>query len=67
MVQTERKKAYDRERMQKKRAASARMIDDLQYLTRIMLDNDPNEQIADNGMTVLDSWRDMAAKVLDGR
>ena len=64
---TDRKKQQDRERMQKKRAASARMLDDLQYLTRIMLDNDPNEQIADNGMTVLDSWRDMAGKVLEGK
>ena len=64
---TERKKHQDRERMQRKRAAQNKELGELRYLTKIMLENDPNETIADNGMTVLDSWRDMAERVLVGK
>jgi hypothetical protein len=64
MMSSEKKRARDRERMRRKRAATDKEISDLRYLVGILLDNDPNEQIADNGMTVLDSWRAMAAEVL---
>ncbi len=34
-------------------------------LVQTLLDNDPSEPIADNGMTVLDGWRERARLVLD--
>jgi hypothetical protein len=36
----------------------------LRDLVQTLLDNDPNEPIADNGMTVLDGWRERARQVL---
>ena len=36
----------------------------LRRLVETMLDNDPSEPIADNGMTVLDGWREDARRVL---
>lgn len=34
-------------------------------LIKTLLDNDPDEPIADNGMTVLDGWRDCARALLN--
>lgn len=33
-------------------------------LVQTLIDNDPDYPIADNGMTVLDGWRDQAKRVL---
>lgn len=33
-------------------------------LVQTLLDNDPSEPVADNGMTVLDAWRERAGRVL---
>jgi hypothetical protein len=44
----------------KLRAENAR----LRELVRILLDNDPDDLIADGGLTVLDGWRDSARKLL---
>lgn len=38
--------------------------DRLRALVQILLDNDPAEPIADNGMTVLDGWRERARHAL---
>ena len=34
---------------------------------RVLIDNDPSEPIADNGMTVFDGWRERALILLRGR
>lgn len=39
-------------------------IAELRELVRCLLDNDPSEPIADNGMTVLDQWRKDARTAL---
>ena len=39
-------------------------FDRLQDLVKTLIENDPSEPIADNGMTVLDGWRDRAKRVL---
>lgn len=39
-------------------------FDRLQDLVNTLIENDPSEPIADNGMTVLDGWRDRAKRVL---
>jgi hypothetical protein len=39
-------------------------IDKLQDLVKTLLENDPSYPIADNGMTVLDGWRERARRVL---
>lgn len=36
----------------------------LRDLVQTLLTHDPNEPIADNGMTVLDGWRERASRVL---
>lgn len=36
----------------------------LRELVQVLLDNDPDEPIADNGMTVLDGWRSDARLAL---
>lgn len=33
-------------------------------LVQTLIDNDPDAPIADNGMTVLDGWRDRAKRIL---
>lgn len=38
--------------------------DSLIDLVQTLIDNDPDQPIADNGMTVLDGWRDRAKRVL---
>lgn len=45
------------------RAAEAQLAD----LVQALLDNDPVEPIADNGMTVLDGWRERARSALRSR
>lgn len=62
MPGTEKKKARDRERMQRIRAENIAEICRLRALIRVLLVNDPDETIADNGMTVLDEWRIVASK-----
>lgn len=39
----------------------------LRELIKVLLDNDPSEPIADNGMTVLDGWRERARRVLSSQ
>lgn len=39
-------------------------FDRLQDLVKTLIENDPNEPVADNGATVLDVWRDRAKRVL---
>lgn len=36
----------------------------LRALVQTLIDNDPDEPIADNGMTVLDGWREQARRAL---
>lgn len=43
---------------------AADKIDELRDLVQTLLDEDPNEPIADNGMTVLDGWRERARRAL---
>lgn len=38
--------------------------DRLRDLVKTLIENDPNEPVADNGATVLDVWRDQAKRVL---
>lgn len=39
-------------------------VERLRNLIAVLLDNDPDEPIADNGMTVLDGWREQARRAL---
>lgn len=39
-------------------------IDRLRDLVKTLIENDPDAPIADNGMTVLDGWRERATRVL---
>jgi hypothetical protein len=41
-------------------------IERLRDLVRCLIENDPDEPIADNGMTVLDQWRKDARRTLEG-
>lgn len=43
---------------------AADAIDRLSDLVQTLLDNDPTEPVADNGMTVLDAWRERARATL---
>lgn len=63
---TERKKQQDRERMQRKRYMQQKEISEWRYLAQVMIDNDPNEVVADTGVTVLELWRDRANDLLLG-
>lgn len=47
-------------------AQQVRYVKTLEDLVQCLIDNDPDEPIADNGMTVLDGWRDRAKRVLVG-
>jgi hypothetical protein len=38
--------------------------DQLHDLVKTLVENDPDEPIADNGATVLDLWRDQAKRIL---
>lgn len=40
------------------------LVNRLQDLVNTLIENDPSEPIADNGMTALDGWRDRAKRVL---
>lgn len=40
------------------------IMDQLQDLVKTLLENDPDYPIADNGMTVLDGWRERARRVM---
>jgi hypothetical protein len=62
-VENERLTAYARE-LQERISTLVNEIERLRDLVQTLLDNDPNETVADNGMTVLDAWRDQARHVI---
>jgi hypothetical protein len=53
-------KGLTQKEIQELRAENAQLRD----LVRVLLDNEPDDLIADGGLTVLDGWRDSARKLL---